>query len=77
MVMATSVGVPGEGIAIILGVDRLLDMSRTVVNVTGDLSAAIYVARSERGAVPLPEVAPGGEAPAAPDRAAADPRSAG
>jgi DAACS family dicarboxylate/amino acid:cation (Na+ or H+) symporter len=47
MVMATSVGVPGEGIAIILGVDRLLDMSRTVVNVAGDLTAACVVARAE------------------------------
>ena len=40
-------GVPGEGIAIILGVDRILDMSRTVVNVYGDLSAVAYVAESE------------------------------
>jgi DAACS family dicarboxylate/amino acid:cation (Na+ or H+) symporter len=42
-----SVGVPGEGIGIILGVDRLLDMSRTVLNVTGDITAAVYVANSE------------------------------
>lgn len=42
-----SVGVPAEGIAIILGVDRILDMSRTVLNVTGDITAAAYVARSE------------------------------
>jgi DAACS family dicarboxylate/amino acid:cation (Na+ or H+) symporter len=34
-------------IAIILGVDRFLDMCRTVVNVTGDLTAATFVARSE------------------------------
>jgi DAACS family dicarboxylate/amino acid:cation (Na+ or H+) symporter len=47
MVMATSVGVPGEGIAIILGVDRLLDMCRTVVNVSGDLTAACVVGRME------------------------------
>lgn len=40
-------GVPGEGIAIILGVDRVLDMSRTAVNVYGDISAAAFVARSE------------------------------
>jgi Na+/H+-dicarboxylate symporter len=45
--MATSVGVPGEGIAIILGVDRLRDMSRTLVNVAGDLTAACVIARSE------------------------------
>jgi DAACS family dicarboxylate/amino acid:cation (Na+ or H+) symporter len=42
-----SVGVPGEGIAVILGVDRLLDMCRTVLNVTGDLVAASWVARGE------------------------------
>jgi len=40
-------GVPAEGIAIILGVDRLLDMSRTAVNVYGDISATAFVARSE------------------------------
>jgi dicarboxylate/amino acid:cation (Na+ or H+) symporter, DAACS family len=44
----TMFGVPGEGIAIVIGVDRLLDMSRTTVNVCGDLSAATWVARSER-----------------------------
>jgi DAACS family dicarboxylate/amino acid:cation (Na+ or H+) symporter len=42
-----TVGVPAAGIAIILGVDRILDMSRTVLNVTGDITAAAYVARSE------------------------------
>lgn len=43
-----SVGVPGEGIGIILGVDRLLDMCRTTVNVTGDIAVAVCVDRSER-----------------------------
>lgn len=43
----TMFGVPGEGIAIVLGVDRILDMSRTTVNVCGDISAATWVARSE------------------------------
>jgi DAACS family dicarboxylate/amino acid:cation (Na+ or H+) symporter len=38
-----SVGVPGEGIGIILGVDRLLDMCRTTVNVTGDIVVAACV----------------------------------
>lgn len=42
-----TVNVPAEGIAIILGVDRILDMSRTVLNVTGDITAAAYVARAE------------------------------
>ncbi len=39
--------VPETGIALILGVDRILDMLRTSVNITGDLSAATFVARSE------------------------------
>ncbi len=47
VVVLQSVGVPGEGIAVILGVDRLLDMSRTVLNVTGDLTAALWVAKIE------------------------------
>ena len=42
-----AVGVPIEGIAIILAVDRLLDMARTVVNVSGDAVAAAVVAASE------------------------------
>lgn len=42
-----AVGIPGESIAIVIGVDRLLDMSRTVVNVSGDLTAAAFIARTE------------------------------
>jgi DAACS family dicarboxylate/amino acid:cation (Na+ or H+) symporter len=42
------VGVPGEGIALILGVDRILDMARTVPNVTGDLLTSLIVAKSEQ-----------------------------
>jgi DAACS family dicarboxylate/amino acid:cation (Na+ or H+) symporter len=45
-VLAT-VGINPALIAIIIGVDRLLDMSRTVVNVVGDMTAAVYVARKE------------------------------
>jgi DAACS family dicarboxylate/amino acid:cation (Na+ or H+) symporter len=41
------VGVPPEGIAIVLGVDRILDMTRTTVNVTSDLTATAFVAKSE------------------------------
>ncbi|MCB1689670.1 MAG: dicarboxylate/amino acid:cation symporter [Halioglobus sp.] len=41
------VGIPVEGIALIIGVDRLLDMVRTAVNVTGDSVASVVVARSE------------------------------
>ena len=40
-------GIPIEGLALILGVDRFLDMCRTTLNVTGDLAAAVYVARGE------------------------------
>lgn len=41
------VGLPAEGIALILGVDRLLDMTRTAVNVTGDATVTCIVAHSE------------------------------
>ena len=41
------VGLPVEGIMLIIGVDRLLDMMRTAVNVTGDAMVATVVARSE------------------------------
>ncbi len=47
MVVLGVVGAPPESIAIILGVDRILDMCRTTLNVTGDLTAACFVARSE------------------------------
>ena len=40
-----SIGVPAEGIALILGVDRILDMSRTAVNVSGDLTACVVMDR--------------------------------
>jgi len=46
MVLQT-LGLPLEGIALILGVDRILDMCRTTVNITGDASAAIVVAATE------------------------------
>jgi DAACS family dicarboxylate/amino acid:cation (Na+ or H+) symporter len=46
MVLAM-VNVPEMGIALVLGVDRLLDMCRTTLNVIGDLVTATYVARSE------------------------------
>jgi proton glutamate symport protein len=42
-----AVGVPIEGLALVLAVDRLLDMARTVVNVSGDAVAAVVVAASE------------------------------
>jgi DAACS family dicarboxylate/amino acid:cation (Na+ or H+) symporter len=45
--LLVTIGVPYEGIGIIVGIDRLLDMCRTVLNVTGDVTAAACVARSE------------------------------
>ncbi|MER2511367.1 dicarboxylate/amino acid:cation symporter [Nitrosomonas ureae] len=41
------VGLPVEGIALIMGVDRFLDMMRTAANITGDAVVAVIVARSE------------------------------
>ncbi|MDT8369491.1 MAG: dicarboxylate/amino acid:cation symporter [Longimicrobiales bacterium] len=58
LVMAT-VGVPPEGIAIILGVDRILDMARTTLNVSGDLSAAVYVDRVDRDLERSAAITPG------------------
>ena len=52
VVVMQSVGVPAAGIGIILGVDRILDMCRTVLNVTGDLAVAACVAGNERDEVP-------------------------
>jgi DAACS family dicarboxylate/amino acid:cation (Na+ or H+) symporter len=46
------VNVPTEGIALILGVDRFLDMCRTTLNVTGDLAAAVVISRGEPHAPP-------------------------
>ena len=47
MAAIVTLGIPAEGIAIILGVDRLLDMGRTTVNVTGDSIAALFLGRTE------------------------------
>jgi Na+/H+-dicarboxylate symporter len=49
--VAAGFGIPVEGMVIILGVDRLLDMSRTAVNVTGDLVACVTL----RGTLDAPE----------------------
>lgn len=61
VIVLKSVNVPGEGIAIILGVDRVLDMCRTTLNVVGDLVLATCVSRSEdrRLGQPVPEAVQG------------------
>jgi Na+/H+-dicarboxylate symporter len=43
-----SVGLPVEGIGLVVGVDRIFDMGRTVVNITGDASCAIVVSELQR-----------------------------
>ncbi len=43
----TSVGLPLEGVAVIAGIDRILDMARTALNVTGDAACTVVVAKSE------------------------------
>lgn len=44
----TSVGVPVEGIAIIAGVDKIFDMGRTTLNITGDATCTMWISRLER-----------------------------
>ena len=58
MIVAQSVGIPPEGMALILGVDRFLDMCRTAVNVSGDLViAALVSGREVRTFAPVEVVA--------------------
>ena len=47
VIVLGAINVPAEGLALIFGVDRILDMLRTVVNVTGDATIATVVASSE------------------------------
>lgn len=44
----TSVNLPVEGIALIAGVDKLFDMGRTTLNITGDATCAMWISRLER-----------------------------
>jgi Na+/H+-dicarboxylate symporter len=47
VIILEAVGVPSQGIALIIGVDRILDMLRTVTNITGDAAVALVVGTSE------------------------------
>ena len=47
MVLLQSLGIPAAGIALILAPDRILDMCRTVTNITGDAVVAVMIASSE------------------------------
>jgi dicarboxylate/amino acid:cation (Na+ or H+) symporter, DAACS family len=63
MIVLNTIGVPPGGIAIVLGIDRILDMSRTVPNVTGDLTCACFISRTESvRADALASAAPGARA---------------
>jgi Na+/H+-dicarboxylate symporter len=53
--MLGTVGIPAEGIALIIGVDRILDMSRTTLNVVGDLVAASVIGERISQAPGAPE----------------------
>jgi len=55
VIVLKQIGIPLEGIALILGVERILDMFRTVVNVSGDAACAVYIASSE-GELSSPEL---------------------
>ena len=46
-IVLEALGIPLEGLAMVLGVERILDMTRTAVNVTGDSAAAVWVAKTE------------------------------
>jgi Na+/H+-dicarboxylate symporter len=52
VIILEAVGVPVAGIALIVGVDRILDMCRTAANVTGDATVASIVAASENQLFP-------------------------
>lgn len=47
-IVLTQLGIPLEGIALVVGVERILDMTRTAVNVTGDTCCAVWVAKTEK-----------------------------
>jgi len=65
MVVCVTVGVPPEVVGVVYGVERILDMSRTTLNVCGDLTAAVYVARTETDWDPRALTGDVGLAPAA------------
>ena len=54
--LLTTIGVPASGIALIMGVDRILDMSRTAINVSGDVVAASLMDKWVGGSIPVEEV---------------------
>lgn len=57
-VVLSSVGVPGAAIGIIMGIDRILDMSRTTLNVAGDLALATIISHGEADEATVPAAEP-------------------
>ncbi len=57
-IVLNQLGIPLEGIALVVGVERILDMTRTAVNVTGDTVCAVWVAKTE-GELDVPMEVPG------------------
>jgi Na+/H+-dicarboxylate symporter len=47
VVVLKAVGLPEEGIALILGIDRIINMCRSTTNVVGDTTASVIIAKSE------------------------------
>jgi len=64
VVVLTQVGIPIEGVALVLGVERILDMCRTTVNIVGDSTAAVVIAEWEGELTPPPELLKPGRAAA-------------
>lgn len=56
VMVLTQIGVPLEGLALVLGVERILDMARTTVNIMGDSTAAVILAKLEGELDPPPEL---------------------
>jgi len=56
IIVLRAIGVPEEGVALILGVDRILDMMRTLTNVTGDAAANVIISESEGKRIDLETV---------------------
>jgi Na+/H+-dicarboxylate symporter len=48
-----SIGVPAEGIAMIMGIERIMDMTRTTVNIIGDASASVVITQLEKKDLPI------------------------
>ena len=53
IIILEAIAIPTEGIALLLGVDRIIDMCRTTTNVTGDAAVATVVAASENQLSPV------------------------